>query len=104
MTEAEPEQTHTWVRTGATYGAVADGKIVALVYHAAAQHGEGEGGDRATGPGWFLVWTHEPHRHLQLPSPPLAVGIPHERREEIALVALADAGKVIDEKLAPESS
>ena len=99
---AQPSQSHSWVRLGPTYGAVADGKIVALVYHADARPGEvgGPGGDRATtDPAWFIVWTDEPHRHYQLAAPPAPPGTSHAKREEVAYLAIAEAGKLIDDRV-----
>ena len=100
---AESKQSHSWVRIGATYGAVVDERIAALVYHADARPGEvgGAGGERdMVDPAWFLVWTDEPHRHFQLKAPPARAGMPHEEREQLAFVALAEAGKAVDDKLA----
>ena len=99
---AEPEQSHSWVRIGATYGAVVAGKITVLVYYAGAQRGEQgrPGGDQAqAGPGWYLVWVDEPHRHYQLSSPAPKLGAPPAELDESALVALAEAGEAIERKL-----
>ncbi len=95
---AEPETSHTWVLIGKTYGAVAGERIVALVYHAEAQPGEvgGPGGDPAvTDTGWFFLWTDDPHRHFQLAAPAASAGMV----EQVAYVALAEAGKIIDDQL-----
>ncbi len=98
----QPNRSHSWVHIGTTYAAVAEGKIVALLYHADARRGEvgGPGGDRATTePAWFIVWVDEPHRHYQLSAPPAPAGIPHEKREEVAYLAIAEAGKLIDDRV-----
>ncbi len=100
--QAESKQSHSWVRIGTTYGAVVDDRIVALVYHADARRGEvgGPGGDRGLAePAWFLVWTDDPHRHFQLEAPPWRAAMPHEELEQLAYVALAEAGKAVDDKL-----
>jgi len=99
--EAESKPGHSWVRIGATYGAVVSEKIVALVYHAQGQRGEvgGNGEETSTGPAWFLVWTDEPHRHFQLAAPPATPGLPAEKLNQLALAALAEAGDAIDAKL-----
>ena len=76
---ADTEQSHSWVRIGAIYGGVAAGTIVALVYHAGVQRGEqaGSGDEQAeAGPGWYLVWADEPHRHYQLSAPAPPAGAP----------------------------
>lgn len=99
---AQPNQSHSWVRIGPTYAAVADGKIVALVYHSDARQGEvgGPGGDKATtDAAWFLVWTDEPHRHYQLSAPPAAPGIPRGKLEEVAYVAIAEAAKLVEDRV-----
>ncbi len=100
---AEPEPSHSWVRIGATYGGVVAGKMVVLVYHAGVQRGEqaASGGEEAeAGPGWYLVWVDEPHRHYQLSAPAAAAGAPAAELDKSALVALAEAGEAIDAKLA----
>jgi len=101
---AEPKQSHTWVRIGAIYGGVAGGAIAALVYHAGVQRGEregsGGGGEQAeAGPGWYLVWVKEPHRHYQLAAPAAAAGATAEEVEKSALAALAEAGAAIERRL-----
>ncbi len=99
---AESEQSHSWVRLGEVFGAVAEGRLVAVVYQAVAQRGRlgGPGGDAAlTDPGWYLVWTDEPHRHYQLATPPTTSAMSREQLEEAGFAALAEAGKVIDDKL-----
>lgn len=99
------KQNHSWVRIGATYGAVVAEKITALVYHAGVQRGEqaGRGGDAEqaeAGPGWYLVWANEPHRHYQLAAPAPEAGAPATELDKSALVALAAAGEAIEAKLA----
>jgi hypothetical protein len=99
------KQKHSWVRIGTVYGAVVAEKIAALVYHAGVQRGEqaGRGGDaeRAeAGPGWYLVWANEPHRHYQLSAPAPQPGAPAAELDKSALVALAAAGEAIEAKLA----
>jgi hypothetical protein len=94
---------HTWVRLGAVYGAVVDNKLAAIVYHALARRGltGGPGGNGSTvEPAWYLVWSHEPHRHFQLSSPPQKSEMTSEQLEDAAFVALAEAGKIIDAKVA----
>ncbi len=100
---AESNQSHTWVRVGGTYAAVVAGTIAALVYHAGAQRGEQRrpGAEQAeAGPGWYLVWIDEPHRHFQLSAPAARAGAPATEVEKSALLALAEAGEAIDAKLA----
>ena len=68
---------HTWVRLGAVYGAVVDEKLAAVVYHAETKRGQtgGPGGNGAVAdPAWYLVWSHEPHKHFQLSAPPRNAG------------------------------
>jgi len=101
--EAESKQSHTWVRIGAVYGAVVAGKMAAVVYHAEARRGQtgGPGGNGTVmDPAWFLVWTNEPHRHLQLSAPPRTAQMTSEQREESGFIALAEAGKIIDDQVA----
>lgn len=101
--EAESKKSHTWVRIGAVYGAVVAGKMAAVVYHAEARRGQtgGPGGNGAViDPAWFLVWTHEPHRHFQLKAPPRSAQMTSEQREESSLFALAEAGEIIDAQVA----
>lgn len=104
---AESKQSHSWVRIGATYGGVVAGAIVALVYHAGAQRGERSGPagqeDRA-GPGWYLVWVDEPHRHYQLSAPAPPAKAPAEELDKSALVALAEVGEAIEAKLTGRGS
>jgi len=93
---ADTEQSHSWVRIGAIYGGVAAGTIVALVYHAGVQRGEqaGSGDEQAeAGPGWYLVWADEPHRHYQLSTPAPKVGAPAAELSKSALLALAEAAR-----------
>jgi len=100
---ADTEQSHSWVRIGAIYGGVAAGTIVALVYHAGVQRGEqaGSGDEQAeAGPGWYLVWADEPHRHYQLSAPAPPAGAPAAELSKSALLALAEAGEAIEAKLA----
>ncbi len=100
---AESRQSHSWVRIGSTYGAVAEEVIVALVYHARAQRGNqgGPGGDQVeAGAGWYLVWVDEPHRHHQLTASAARAGAPAAEFDQSALVALAEAGDAIEAKLA----
>ena len=95
---------HTWVRLGAVYGAVADDKLAAIVYHAEGRRGAtgGPGGNGATvDPAWYLVWSHEPHKHFPLQSPPRTPEMTSDQLEEAGFVALAEAGKIIDEHLTP---
>jgi len=99
------KQKHSWVRIGTVYGAVVAEKIAALVYHAGVQRGEqaGRGGDAEqaeAGPGWYLVWVNEPHRHYQLSAPAPRTGAPAADLDKSALVALAAAGEAIEAKLA----
>ena len=99
----------TWVRIGATYGAVVAGKLAALVYHAGVQRGKQgrAGGDQAeaeAGPGWYAVWVVEPHRHYQLSAPAARAGAPAAELDKSAEVALAEAGEVIEAKLAEGNS
>lgn len=99
---AEPEPSHSWVRVGAAYAAVVGGTIRALVYHAGVQRG-GQGGPEGeqadAGPGWYLVWIDEPHRHYQLSTPLPPADAPTEELDKSVLIALAEAGDVIDTKL-----
>ena len=102
--DIEGKSIHTWVRLGAVYGAVVDGKLAAVVYHAEARRGltGGPGGNgAAVDPAWYLVWAHEPHKHFQLSSPPRTKEMTSEQMEDAAFVALAEAGKIIDDQLAP---
>jgi len=98
---AEPKQGTSWVRIGATYGAVFAGKITGLVYHAAVQRGEQAptGKQAEAGPGWYLVWVNEPHRHYQLSAPALGAGAPAAELDKSALVALAEAAEAVEAKL-----
>ncbi len=101
--ETESQKSHTWVRLGAVYGAVVAEKLAAIVYHAEARRGQtgGPGGNGAVmDPAWFLVWTHEPHRHFQLSATPRTADMTTEQREDAGFVALAEAGKIIDEQVA----
>jgi len=100
---AESKQSHSWVRIGAIYGGVVAGAMIALVYHAGVQRGEqaGSGDEQAeAGPGWYLVWADEPHRHYQLSAPAPPAGAPAAELSKSALLALAEAGEAIDAKLA----
>ncbi len=102
---AQSNQSHTWVRIGTTYAAVVTGKIAALVYHAGVQRGEqagarDEGEQAEAGPGWYLVWVNEPHRHYQLAEPAPPAGAPAAELDKSALVALAQAGDAIEARLA----
>ncbi len=100
---AGSEPTHSWVRIGATYGCVVAGAIAALVYHAGVQRGKrgGTAGEQAEGgPGWYLVWVDEPHRHYQLSAPAPRAGAPAAELDQSALVALAEAGEAIEAKFA----
>ncbi len=100
---ADTEQSHSWVRIGAIYGGVVAGAIVALVYHAGVQRGEqaGSGDEQAeAGPGWYLVWVDEPHRHYQLTTPAPGAGAAGAELDKSALIALAEAGEGIEAKLA----
>ena len=100
--EAQSKPRHSWVRIGATYGAVVSEKIVALVYHSQDQRGEvgGPGGEQvASGPAWFLVWTDEPHRHFQLSATAATPDMPLEKLDQLAVVALTEAGNAIEGKL-----
>ncbi len=102
---AEPKQSHSWVRIGGTYAAVVAGTISALVYHAGVQRGKqagpaGEQAEAEAGPGWYLVWVAEPHRHYQLSAPAAPAGAPAAELDKSALVALAEAGDAIEAKLA----
>lgn len=100
---AQSNQSHTWVRIGTTYAAVVTGKIAALVYHAGVQRGtqRESGAEQAeAGPGWYLVWVDEPHRHYQLSAPPAPAGALAAALDKSALVALAEAGEAIEAKLA----
>lgn len=102
--DIEGKSIHTWVRLGAVYGAVVDNKLAAIVYHAEARRGltGGPGGNgAAVEPAWYLVWSHEPHKHFQLSSPPRTEAMTSEQLEDAAFVALAEAGKIIDDQLAP---
>ncbi|MBA3306292.1 MAG: hypothetical protein H0U25_10260 [Thermoleophilaceae bacterium] len=99
----ESKQSHSWVRVGATYGGVVAGAITVLVYQAGAQRGNkgGPGGDQAqAGPGWYLVWVEEPHRHYQLSTPRARAGAPAAELDQTVLAALAEAGEAIEAKLA----
>jgi len=99
----ESKQSHSWVPIGPAYAAVIDDAIAALVYHATVQRGRqgGPGGDQQeAGPGWYLVWVEEPHRHYQLTAPPPRAGSLAAELDRNALAALAEAGEVIDAKLA----
>jgi hypothetical protein len=94
---------HTWVRLGAVYGAVVDEKLAAIVYHAEFRRGltGGPGGNGSTvDPAWYLVWVHDPHKHFQLSSPPRTEEMTSEQLEDAGFVALAEAGKIIDAKVA----
>lgn len=104
---AGSQQTHSWVRIGATYGGVVAEKIVVLVYHAGVQRGEStrSGGEEAeAGPGWYLVWVDEPHRHYQLSAPATAAGASADELDKSALIALAEAGDRIEAKLSGNGS
>jgi len=104
--EAEAGQSHTWVRLGPVYGAVAADRIAAIVYHAEARRGRtgGPGGNGAVvDPAWYLVWSHEPHRHFQLSAPPRKPDMTTEQQEECAYVVLAEAGQIIDDQLARDN-
>ncbi len=106
---AESKQSHSWVRIGVIYGGVVAGTITALVYHAGVQRGKqaGSGGEQAeaeAGPGWYLVWVDEPHRHYQLSAPAAGAGAKASELHESALVALAEAGDAIEAKLAGKRS
>ncbi len=101
----ESDQSHSWVRIGATYAGVVAETMVVLVYHAGVQRGKqaGPAGDEAeaeAGPGWYLVWVDEPHRHYQLSAPPAPAGALAPTLDKSALVALAEAGEAIEAKLA----
>lgn len=99
----ESNQSHSWVRIGAIYGGVVAGTIAVLVYHAGVQRGEqrGPGAEQAeAGPGWYLVWVEEPHRHYQLSAPAAPAGAPATELDKSALLALAEAGEAIEAKLA----
>jgi len=101
------ESNHSWVRIGATYAAVVSGAITALVYHAGVQRGtQRESGveQAEAGPGWYLVWVDEPHRHYQLSAPAAAAGAPAAELDKSALLALAEAGEAIEAKLAGGSN
>jgi hypothetical protein len=98
----ESKQSHSWVRIGATYGGVVDGAITALVYQTAAQRGNkgGPGGEQAeAGPGWYLVWVDEPHRHFQLSAHRARAGAAAPELDKSVLAALAEAGEAIEAKL-----
>jgi len=105
--EPDKQQSPTWVRIGSTYGGVVAGMIGALVYHAGAQRG-GRGGPAGeqtqAGPGWYLVWVDQPHRHLQLSAPAPPAAAPAAELDESALVALAEAGDAIEARLAKDGS
>ncbi|MGH8571053.1 MAG: hypothetical protein ACREX8_00555 [Gammaproteobacteria bacterium] len=104
--DAQDKSIHTWVRLGAVYGAVVDDKLAAIVYHAEARRGltGGPGGNGTTvDPAWYLVWAHEPHKHFQLSSPPRTAEMTSDQLEDAAFVALSEAGKIIDDQLAPDS-
>lgn len=101
--DMEGKSSHTWVRLGPVYGAVVENKLAALVYHAEAKRGltGGPGGNGTVAdPAWYLVWVHEPHRHFQLSSPPRTKDMTSDQLEEAAFVVLAEAGKIIDERVA----
>ena len=104
----EPSKHHpTWVRIGTTYGGVVAGMIGALVYPAGMQRGTRGGpyGDQeAAGPGWYLVWIDQPHRHLQLSTPPPRAGATPAELDESAMAALAEATEAIETRLAEEGS
>jgi hypothetical protein len=107
MTVEPNKQSPTWVRIGSTYGGVVAGMIGALVYYAGAQSGKqgGPTGDEAAaGPGWYLVWIDQPHRHLQLSAPPPRSDAPAAELDESALVALAEAGDAIEARLAKDGT
>ncbi len=98
----EDKSSHTWVRLGPVYGAVVENRLAAIVYHAEAKRGltGGPGGNgTVSDPAWYLVWVHEPHRHFQLSSPPRKPDMTSEQLEDAAFVALAEAGKIIDEQV-----
>jgi hypothetical protein len=101
--DIQGKSSHTWVRLGAVFGAVVDEKLAAIVYHAEFRRGVtgGPGGNGATvDPAWYLVWVHEPHKHFQLSSPPRTEEMTSEQLEDAGFVALAEAGKIIDEQVA----
>lgn len=103
----ESKQSHSWVRVGSTYAGVVADKISALVYHAGAQRGTegGPAGERAeAGPGWYLVWIDEPHRHYQLSAPAAKAGASAAELEKNTLAALAEAGDAIEAKAAASRS
>ncbi len=103
--DMQGNSTHTWVRLGAVHGAVVEEKLAAIVYHAEARRGltGGPGGNGATvEPAWYLVWVHDPHKHFQLSSPPRNAEMTSDQLEEAGFAALAEAGKIIDDRLAPE--
>lgn len=91
------------MRVGATYGCVVAGAITALVYHAGVQRGGkgGAAGEQAeAGPGWYVVWVDEPHRHYQLAAPAPKAATSAAELDKSALVALAEAGEAVEAKLA----
>ena len=101
--DIQGQSSHTWVRLGAVYGAVVAEKLAAIVYHAEARRGQtgGPGGNGAVAdPAWYLVWTHEPHKHFQLSSPPRTPEMSSDELEDAGFVALAEAGKIIDDQVA----
>lgn len=104
--DVQGNASHTWVRLGAVYGAVVDEKLVAVVYHAEARRGQtgGPGGNGALAdPAWYLVWTHEPHKHFQLAAPPRTAEMTSQELEDAGFVALAEAGQIIDDQVASDS-
>lgn len=101
--DIEGTSSHTWVRLGAVYGAVVEDRLAAIVYHAEARRGRtsGPGGNGAVAdPAWFLVWAHEPHKHFQLSAPPRNEKMTSQQLEDAGFVALAEAGKIIDDHVA----
>jgi hypothetical protein len=101
--DVQGKSSHTWVRLGAVYGAVVDEKLAAVVYHAEGRRGVtgGPGGNGAVSdPAWYLVWVHDPHKHFQLSSPPRTPEMTSEQLEDAGFVALAEAGKIIDDQVA----
>lgn len=97
----------SWVRIGTTYGGVVAGMLAGLVYHAGAQRGERSGPaaePAEAGPGWYFVWVDQPHRHLQLSTPAPPKGASAEEFDKSVLVALAEAGERIEDRLAEEGS
>ena len=103
--DIQGKSSHTWVRLGPVYGAVVQETLAAIVYHADARRGQtgGPGGNGKTvDPAWYLVWSHEPHKHYQLQAPPRNEEMTSQQLEDAAFVALAEAGKIIDAQVAPE--